>query len=157
MPTLIISEGSDNEAPSYSIMSASRGVKVPLDLADLERGHKVAEGVWYPMEPAASAEIRELVRSTGVTLGAAASLKAFLAIRKAAQPGVSIEDRTADRAISPLAFAPSGDDVPAGVQATLYPYQISGWRWLKFILAEGVGGLLADEMGLGKLCRSSAL
>ncbi|MGR9127889.1 DEAD/DEAH box helicase [Rhizobium leguminosarum] len=150
MPTLTISQGSDSEAPFYSIISSSRGGQVLLDLDDLERGHKVAEGVWYPIEPTASAEILELVRKTGVTLGVAGSLKAFLAIRKAAGAGRSIEDRTADRAISPLAFAPPGDDVPAGVHATLYPYQIAGWRWLKFLLAEGVGGLLADEMGLGK-------
>ncbi|TPL38886.1 DEAD/DEAH box helicase [Mesorhizobium sp. B2-4-6] len=150
VPTLTIWEGSDIQAPSYSIVSTSRGVEVPLDLADMERGHKVAEGIWYPIEPAASAEILELMRGTGVTLGAAGSLRAFLAIRKAAGAGASIEDRTSGRAISPLAFAPSGDDVPAGIQATLYPYQISGWRWLKFLLAEGVGGLLADEMGLGK-------
>ena len=150
VPTLTISEGSDNEAPSYGITSTSRGVEVPLDLADLERGHKVTEGIWYPVEPTASVEILELVRSTGVRLGTAASLKAFLAIRKAAVAGASIEDQTADRAISPLAFAPLGNDVPTGVLATLYPYQISGWRWLKFLLAEGVGGLLADEMGLGK-------
>ncbi len=85
-----------------------------------------------------------------MTLGAAASLKAFFAIRKAAVAGASVEDQTGNQAISPLAFAPSGGDEPAKVQATLYPYQISGWRWLKFLLAEGIGGLLADEMGLGK-------
>ncbi|WP_245317647.1 DEAD/DEAH box helicase [Rhizobium sp. N122] len=150
MPTLAILEGSGHSAPSYSITSTSRGKEVLLDIADLERAHKVAEGVWYPIEPTASAEVRELVRSTGITLGDAGSLKAFLAIRKAAREGATIEDQTANKAISPLAFTPSGDDVPAGVQATLYPYQISGWRWLKFLLAEGVGGLLADEMGLGK-------
>jgi SNF2 family DNA or RNA helicase len=150
VPTLIISEGPDSKAPSCSITSTSRGVEVLLDRDDLERGHKVFDGVWYPIEPAACAETLELVRSTGVTIGTAASLKAFLAIRKAAGEGASIEDRTAGQVISPLAFAPSSDDVPADVQATLYPYQISGWRWLKFLLAEGVGGLLADEMGLGK-------
>lgn len=150
MPMLTISEGSDTDTPSYSIVSNSRGVKVPLDLADLERGHKVAERVWYPIEPAASAEILEVLRSTGVALGAAVSLKAFLSIRKLAVAGGAIDDRTADLAISPLAFAPSGGGVPTGVQASLYPYQNSGWRWLKFLLSEGVGGLLADEMGLGK-------
>lgn len=150
VPTLTISEGTGSEAPSFSIMATSRGAEVALELTDLERGHKVAESVWYPIEPTASAEILELVKRTGVALGTAASLKAFLAVRKAAGAGASINDRTADRAISPLAFTPSGDDVPVGVNATLYPYQITGWRWLKFLLAEGVGGLLADEMGLGK-------
>ena len=92
VPTLTISEGNGEEAPSYSIVATSRGVEVSLELADLERGHKVAEGTWYPIEPAASAEIREVVQSTGVSLGAAASLKAFLSIRKAAGAGASIED-----------------------------------------------------------------
>jgi SNF2 family DNA or RNA helicase len=150
VPTLTISECGDNKAPSYSITSICRGVEVPLDLDDLERGHKVAGGVWYPIESAAGAEILELVRNTGVTLGEAVSLKAFLTIRKTAGAGASIEDLTVGRAISPLAFTPSGDSVPTRVQATLYPYQISGWQWLKFLLAEGIGGLLADEMGLGK-------
>ncbi len=150
VPTLTISEGNANEPPSYSVISTSRGVDVSLDLADLERGHKVSGGIWYAIDASASTEILELVRSTGITLGEATSLKAFFAIRKAAGAEASVEDRTADRAISPLAFAPSGDGVPAGVMAALYPYQISGWRWLKFLLAEEVGGLLADEMGLGK-------
>ncbi len=52
--------------------------------------------------------------------------------------------------ISPLIFAPVADVTPAGVNAKLYSYQLAGWRWLKFLLAEGVGGVLADEMGLGK-------
>ena len=67
----MIAEGSNNKPPSYSITSTTRGVEVPLDLADLERGHKVADGVWYPIEPVASAEIRELVQSAGVNLGEA--------------------------------------------------------------------------------------
>ena len=56
----------------------------------------------------------------------------------------------ADAMISPLVFAPHDERAPNGVKATLYPYQLDGWRWLKFLMAEGVGGLLADEMGLGK-------
>ena len=149
-PVLAICDDDDNGTPAYSIMATARGVEVGLDPADLQRGHVVVGGVWYPIDPAGAAEVREVLEKTGAALGPARSLRAFLAIRKAAGAGGAVEDRIAGQPISPLAFAPPADDVPDGVDATLYSYQLSGWRWLKFLLAEGMGGLLADEMGLGK-------
>lgn len=149
-PSLVIEDAGRDGLPVYAISGSCRGTMIPLQLEDLERGHVVADGVWYPVEPGQTAEIVDLLKSAGATLGPARSLKAFLAIRKAALGDVPVEDRMADGSVSPLAFAPSGDNVPRGVQATLYPYQTAGWRWLKFLLSEGVGGLLADEMGLGK-------
>lgn len=149
MPVIAISQD-EGGTPAYSILATSRGVTLKLETADLERGHHVADGVWYPVDPASAKEVSELLRTAGATTGPAQSLKGFLAIRKAAAQGGAVEDGLAELPISPLAFAPATDDVPAGVNATLYPYQLSGWRWLKFLLAEGLGGLLADEMGLGK-------
>lgn len=35
-------------------------------------------------------------------------------------------------------------------QGTLFPYQMQGLQWLKFLDEGGFGGLLADDMGLGK-------
>jgi SNF2 family DNA or RNA helicase len=40
--------------------------------------------------------------------------------------------------------------VPAGLQATLRPYQREGLNWLNFLDDLGFGGCLADDMGLGK-------
>jgi superfamily II DNA or RNA helicase len=41
-------------------------------------------------------------------------------------------------------------DMPAGLRATLRPYQRLGVAWLQFLQALGAGGILADDMGLGK-------
>ncbi|GCF94035.1 Snf2 family helicase [Enterococcus florum] len=41
-------------------------------------------------------------------------------------------------------------EVPTALNATLRPYQETGFRWLKMLKAYGFGGILADEMGLGK-------
>jgi superfamily II DNA or RNA helicase len=41
-------------------------------------------------------------------------------------------------------------DMPAGLHATLRPYQRLGLAWLQFLQALGAGGILADDMGLGK-------
>ena len=40
--------------------------------------------------------------------------------------------------------------VPAGLHATLRPYQVEGFEWLCTLSGMGFGGILADEMGLGK-------
>lgn len=40
--------------------------------------------------------------------------------------------------------------VPAGLRATLRPYQVEGFEWLCTLSDMGFGGILADEMGLGK-------
>ncbi len=39
---------------------------------------------------------------------------------------------------------------PAGLLATLRPYQLRGYSWLSFLRTWGLGACLADDMGLGK-------
>jgi hypothetical protein len=149
-PKLVIETVNDESPPQYRLIGSVQNVSVPLEIGDLQRGHIIVENVWYPIEPADALEILDLLKGTGGALGPARSLRTFLALRKAAAAGAAVEDRIATDAISPLAFVPPAGDSPAGVEATLYPYQVSGWRWLRFLLSEGIGGLLADEMGLGK-------
>ncbi|MFT3876800.1 MAG: DEAD/DEAH box helicase [Propioniciclava sp.] len=46
---------------------------------------------------------------------------------------------------------------PAGLRATLRPYQQTGYAWLSFLWRTRLGGILADEMGLGKTVQALAL
>ena len=48
-------------------------------------------------------------------------------------------------------------DVPAGINATLRPYQQEGFSWLAFLWEHRLGGILADDMGLGKTLQTLAL
>ncbi|AMC93082.1 hypothetical protein AOC36_03540 [Erysipelothrix larvae] len=41
-------------------------------------------------------------------------------------------------------------NVPDTINASLRPYQVEGYRWLKMLEHYGFGGILADDMGLGK-------
>jgi superfamily II DNA or RNA helicase len=45
---------------------------------------------------------------------------------------------------------------PAGLVATLRPYQQLGLDWLQFLRAHGLAGVLADDMGLGKTLQTLA-
>lgn len=149
LPRLVIDEGSDG-IPQYLLTARCRDMLFSLDLSDLERGHVIQDGMWYPIDSPACTEIAKLVRDSVGELGPVQSLKSLLLARKAAAKGGPVDDLTAALSLSPCAFIPKGDDTPNGVNASLYPYQLLGWRWLKFLLSEGSGGLLADEMGLGK-------
>jgi SNF2 family DNA or RNA helicase len=148
-PTLVIDDTDGDGVPTVSISGTCRGKSISLSAVDLDRGHLVADDVWYPIEPEQATELGAMLQTLSISTGHIKSLKSFLALRKSISSEL-IDDKLLDRPISPLAFMPSGDELPDGVEAQLYPYQASGWRWLKFLLAEEVGGLLADEMGLGK-------
>jgi len=45
---------------------------------------------------------------------------------------------------------------PAGLRATLRPYQLRGWSWLQFLGEQEMGAVLADDMGLGKTVQALA-
>ena len=47
--------------------------------------------------------------------------------------------------------------VPASLDATLRPYQLTGFNWLAFLYEHRLGGVLADDMGLGKTIQALAL
>lgn len=147
VPSLIL-ELDHQQSPFLKLVAHSLGTVEGLSIADLERGHVAVGGSWFPIDAAAATEVTALLADAGATLGPC-SLKAFLRLRKAAVAGGPVEDLIGNSTLSPLAFTPSSNDVPQ-VNATLYAYQLAGWRWLRFIQSEGLGGLLADEMGLGK-------
>ena len=48
-------------------------------------------------------------------------------------------------------------DAPTSLQATLRPYQLTGFNWLAYLYAHRLGGVLADDMGLGKTLQALAL
>ncbi|PRY17033.1 DEAD/DEAH box helicase [Pseudosporangium ferrugineum] len=58
-----------------------------------------------------------------------------------------------------LSDATTGPAVPppAGLDATLRPYQREGFQWLATLHRHGLGGVLADDMGLGKTLQALAL
>lgn len=62
-------------------------------------------------------------------------------------------------AVRSLASATDEQDrpIPRGLQATLRPYQATGFHWLASLFEHGLGGVLADDMGLGKTVQALAL
>ncbi|GAA6525356.1 DEAD/DEAH box helicase [Intrasporangium sp. DVR] len=63
--------------------------------------------------------------------------------RQSARWATNVEALRSEVAVPP----PS---VPAGLRATLRPYQLEGYHWLARLWDARIGGILADDMGLGK-------
>lgn len=64
-----------------------------------------------------------------------------------------------ERIRSGIAALESADDIPipAGLHASLRPYQRDGFQWLSRLRDAGFGGVLADDMGLGKTLQILAM
>ena len=131
---------------------SQQGLSFPVSEEAVSRGHVIYDGTWFPLAPDCGPAIRSLMREASVDLetGLVQSFKGFLALRKTAAHGGPVVDRLNDAILWQSAFRPPGRGGPEGVRATLYPYQLDGWRWLSLLVREGIGGLLGDEMGLGK-------
>lgn len=56
-----------------------------------------------------------------------------------------------------IAEPPAPAELPAGLQADLRPYQVTGFQWLAGLRRSGLGGVLADDMGLGKTVQTLAM
>ena len=115
-------------------------------------GHVVHKNIWYPVSPDETASLNELLKKADYDprTRRPRTLSGFLLLKAEATTGRFVNDRLPNDALIRLIFEDENKEDPEGITAQLYPYQLDGWRWLRFIMRENLGGLLADEMGLGK-------
>lgn len=122
-----------------------------VSLTALKAGHVVIKDTWYPFDTGETETLLGHVSEDDMEAEELRSFHAVLKLKKLALETDNIIDETSEEGISTLAFVEAGDDnPPVGIDATLYPYQLTGWNWLRFLIGQDIGALLADEMGLGK-------
>lgn len=149
---LLVLHASSDARPTIRLEARTQlDQSFPLSPEAVRHGHVVHEGTWYPVSTADTHSITTLLRDLGLDLDALnlTTLHQYLALRRAAAKGEPVLDRLRGDVLLNLSSMEC-DARPEGINATLYPYQVRGWQWLRFIISERAGGLLADEMGLGK-------
>ena len=142
------------------------GTWVSIDRPEIEALARLMEEGRELADPQAQGELRvsalhagyyEVLESLGVIERATARWKERVgrllerarAAEAAAEPSGGAAD-DAGGAGERAGEGAGGAPVPAGMRATLRPYQLEGYRWLDFLRQAGLGGVLADDMGLGK-------
>ena len=119
--------------------------ELPIPLPD----HVVADGVWYFINDDI-ARLNETLADVGVNCFGPISLVQYLRLVTMDHAGkcVPINDDLVDVAKRSSSFSDLA--VPPLLNAKLYPYQLTGYRWLRFMAEQADGCVLGDEMGLGK-------
>ena len=132
---------------------SQQGKTFPISTNALDAGHVLHEDTWYPFFSHSIEEIKLLLCKLNLDSESSElkNLADILFLRKMAQEqNIVVDSTTGNEFVVNLIGDAKQDKQPKGINVSLYPYQIEGWNWLRFIVREGLGGLLGDEMGLGK-------
>jgi superfamily II DNA or RNA helicase len=108
---------------------------------------KVVQELYQGSGGASGIRVHEFQCDALQELGEALGEPDFLRFHAADTDGVSEVTETRTRV---------GAKPPAGLQATLRPYQMEGLAWLQRLREHRAGGILADDMGLGKTLQTIA-
>jgi superfamily II DNA or RNA helicase len=128
-------------------------------LAEAKRAVVRLRGRWVTADPAMLARLRRGGGKLRVADALAAALTGTALVDGEPLP-VDVPAPVADLAERLRAGAGASATAlpePAGLHATLRPYQRRGLAWLAGMVDTGLGGCLADDMGLGKTVQLIAL
>lgn len=141
--------------PECSIVLERDGHRIETSvLSDQMTDQLLTQEQWTPLASDSMREAAECLASAGVTAPGKLTLRQYVNLR-----GLRNDTIRFDEPPPPSATPEHIPErpLPATFQATLYPYQADGVRWLNRIADEGLGCLLGDEMGLGKTLQVIAL
>jgi SNF2 family DNA or RNA helicase len=139
----------DGRACSWVEGRAGSATVATGDQAALEAGHVCVADRWFALDPGTAAQVQSILDAQGASLGPL-TLKQLLGLRSAKLDPTIFDDRIDNVVPEMFGAAVTASEAPRDIAATLYPYQLTGWKWLSFLARYDLGGLLADEMGLGK-------
>ena len=122
--------------------------------ADPAADQLLAGNQWTPLVPDSMKDAAECLAKSGIAKGGTLTLRQYVALRGMRSAILRFDEPPPP---TPKSAHCSESPLPPTFQATLYPYQADGVRWLTRIAAEGLGCLLCDEMGLGKTLQVIAL
>ncbi len=127
-----------------------RGTVIPVDFDNGQIiDHCISNGNWFFLTGDVL-ELQELLQKCGIGSSGQISIQQYL---KLVEFDLSSDHRLFNNHVSIGALdspIDENEEIPSTLQAKLFPYQKTGYLWLKYMLEETQGCILGDEMGLGK-------
>ena len=134
----------------FQLVAQRRGVSVPVFLTNGTIVDQCVSGnVWFYLNSNVE-EIQEAIDDCHILQNGEISLRQYI---KLVEQDVLRKLHAIDNKVDIGKLQnqdKSSSDVPASLRAKLYPYQETGYKWIRYMLEDSKGCLLGDEMGLGK-------
>jgi SNF2 family DNA or RNA helicase len=119
--------------------------------------HVVIDDKWYPLDPYALDEIKDILLLNAVHNLGPITLSAYLRLKTNSRFDAIFSDDVTSDEIANSAPEDVEAQLKVAFKGKLFDYQVSGLKWLLTLANENIGGILADEMGLGKTIQIIAL
>lgn len=118
--------------------------------------HIIVNNTWYPFEQNEFRQISAFLKKYELSIFDEITLKDVLPLIRDIEFCELFYELEFDYSAN---FSSNIDQYPDSkwFKGNLYPYQVKGYKWLKLITDQGLGGILGDEMGLGKTIQIIAL
>ncbi len=111
----------------------------------------IIDSQWLPVDTTEVESAKTWLAEASISGGSPLTIGQLIALRTDRQlPFALIDDTEAFDSLQPSEGHVGQPSSVEGLQATLYPYQQTGIRFLTMVADQGVGCILGDEMGLGK-------
>jgi len=149
-PVSMILENSGANSVSLRIIATRRNATINVDIVEgVIIDHCVSENVWFYLSDGID-ELQELLNKTGIKSSGEISIRQYL---KVVEHLTLTHTRFIKNYVDSSVFKRPIDEtenIPSTLKANLFPYQKTGYLWIKYMLQESNGCILGDEMGLGK-------
>lgn len=141
----------DNGCVQFDLFVRKGNKQYEVDIIDGRLvDHCVCDKTWHYISSDATALVQSFISNVGIVSNGVIPFKQYIkAVEQIALLNVDFitNDVQNDLLKSPIN---QDENIPSGLLAQLYPYQETGYYWLKYMLSEAGGCILGDEMGLGK-------
>ncbi|MHB9005085.1 MAG: DEAD/DEAH box helicase, partial [Coriobacteriia bacterium] len=139
-----------------SLVAVREGTVEKLRQEPFATDHIVLEDTWYPYPQGFVEEVKDLLKNSGIMSIGDITLRQYVSLISYSKELNIVENSVSSTLDAPYEEYLKDSDIPL-FRGSLYPYQITGYRWLKLIANEDAGCILADEMGLGKTIQLIAM
>ena len=149
-PVSMILENSAANSVSLKIIATRRNDIIDVDIVNgTIIDHCVFNNTWFYLTDGIN-ELQELLEKTGIKNCGVITIRQYLKLVE--HISLTHTRFITNNVDSSLFKNPidENENAPSTLKATLFPYQKTGYLWLKYMLQESQGCILGDEMGLGK-------
>ena len=109
----------------------------------------ICDNIWFYITETSSI-IQEIITKSGIVSSGRINLKQYLSVIEQSIFGdLDVVENHVEQSVLHKPVV-TDSSIPKDLKATLFPYQESGYSWIRTMLEVNNGCILGDEMGLGK-------